>query len=150
MNHPMRIVLAGPRLALCVVGLLSAATACNGTIDAQETKPSVSSGNGNGNGSSGSSSTNPLTPQPGINESSPNVSGRASGSGSDGEQTADDLGRAASPRGSAGGSRRSRARDERRDAGDEDALADAGIEVDGGVEQDAGAIAIDAGADAAP
>lgn len=142
MNYQLRTVLAGPRLALCVVGLLGAATACSGTIDAQDTKPSVSS-----SGSGGGSSTSQLNPQPGINEGTPNVSGRASGSGSDGEQTADDIGRAPSSRGSAGGSRSRRVRDDLRDAGNEDAGADAG-QVDGGVEVDAGVI--DAGADAAP
>ena len=142
MNHQLYTVLAGPRLALCVVGLLGAATACSGNIDTQETKPAISS-----SGSGGGSSTNPLNPQPGINVSSPNVSGRASGAGSDGEQTTDEIDRAASARGSSGSSRgRTRARDVRNDAGID---RDAGIEVDGGVQVDAGVI--DAGAaDAAP
>ena len=144
MTNELRAILTGPGLALCVVGLLGSATACSGTIDAQDTKPSISN-----SGSGGGSATNPLNPQPGINENSPNVSGRATGSDSDGQQTADDIDRASSPRSSAGGSR-SRSRAPRRDAGLDDAgvEADAG-EVDGGVEVDAGAI--DAGAaDAAP
>jgi hypothetical protein len=144
MTNQSRTVLAGPRLALCVVGLLCAATACSGNIDAQDTKPSIS-----GSGTGGGSSTNPLNPQPALNESSPNVSGRATGTASDGAQTTDDIGRAASPRGS-GGASRGRVQNNRRDAGveqDAGVEADAGIELDGGV-QDAGAI--DAGADAAP
>ena len=143
MTNELRTVLAGPRLALCVVGLLGAVTACSGSIDTQETKPSIS-------GTGGGSGIGSLNPQPGINESSPNVSGRATGAGSDGEQSADEIDRASSPRGSGSSRGRNRDRDDRRDAGrDDDAgVADAGIELDGGVEVDAGAI--DAGADAAP
>lgn len=136
MNHPLRTVLAGPHLALCVVGLLGAATACSGSIDTQETKPAVA-----GSGTGGGSSTNSLTPQPGINESSPNVSGRASGSASDGQQTADDLGRAPSTRGSSSSGSASRRVRNVRDAGVQE---DAGVEADAGVALDAGAI--DAGA----
>jgi hypothetical protein len=151
MTNELRSVLAGPRLALCVVGLLGVATACSGSIETQETKPSISSSGTGGGPSTGRGS---LAPQPGINEGSPNVSGRATGAGSDGEQSTDDIDRAPSSRAS-GGSSRSRNRDrdrDLRDAGvDEDAgvEADAGIELDGGVEVDAGAL--DAGAaDAAP
>jgi hypothetical protein len=148
MINQLRSVLAGPHLALCVVGLLGAATACNGTIETQQTKPSLS-GSGTGGGPATGSGT--LAPQPGINESSPNVSGRATGTSSDGEQAADDIDRVSRARGSGGSSRsRNRDRDRDDDAGvEQDAgiEADAGIELDGGVELDAGN---DAGADAAP
>jgi hypothetical protein len=145
MRNQLRTVLAGPCLALCVVGLMGAATACSGNIETQDTKPSSSS-----SGTGGGSSIGSLTPQPAVNESSPNVSGRASSAASDGAQTADGI--AASPRASSGGSRSRRVRDNRVDAGvaaDAGVEADAGIEVDGGVALDAGAN--DAGAaNAAP
>ena len=150
-----RTVLAGPRglwntrLALYIAGLLGtlvagSLAACSGTIETQETKP-ISSAGSSGRGAAPTTASGSAA----VDENAPNISGRASGSGSDGQQTTDDLATSGS-RASAGGGRARRVPTVRRDAGNDDDAGveqDAGIELDGGVE-DAGAL-VDAGANAA-